>query len=106
MLKPNAPFVFSLAHPFALCVDDGRVARPYLDTGPVMVQRWDEAITAYPRSLSETFADLSRAGFRVDTLLELSTTSADAPVRRPSCGAPARKAHESGRAGVTARSVF
>ena len=25
----------------------------------------------YPRSLSETFADLSRAGFRVDTLLEL-----------------------------------
>jgi ubiquinone/menaquinone biosynthesis C-methylase UbiE len=80
VLKPNAPFVLSLAHPFALCVDDGRVARPYLDTGPVMVQRWDEAITAYPRSLSETFADLSRAGFRVDTLLELSTTSADAPI--------------------------
>ena len=23
VLKPNAPFVFSQAHPFALCVDDG-----------------------------------------------------------------------------------
>ena len=56
------------------------VARPYLDPGPVMVERWGEAVTAYPRSLSETFADLSRAGFRVDTLLELATTSANAPV--------------------------
>jgi SAM-dependent methyltransferase len=71
VLKPNAPFVFSVAHPFALCVDDGRVVRPYLEPGQVSVTRWGEPATVYPRSLSETFADLSRAGFRVDTLLEL-----------------------------------
>ena len=80
VLKPNAPFVFSQAHPFALCIDESRVVRPYLDAGPVTVQRWGEGVTVYPRSLSETFADLSRAGMRVDTLLELTTTSADAPV--------------------------
>jgi len=80
VLKPNAPFVFSQAHPFALCIDESRVVRPYLDAGPVTVQRWGEGMTAYPRSLSETFADLSRAGFRVDTLLELGATTGDAPV--------------------------
>jgi ubiquinone/menaquinone biosynthesis C-methylase UbiE len=81
VLKPNAPFVFSQAHPFALCVDDGRLVRPYLDAGPVSVTRWGEPATVYSRSLSETFADLSRAGFRVDTLLELpASTHTPAPV--------------------------
>lgn len=80
VLKPNAPFVFSHAHPFTLCIDDARLVRPYLDAGPVAVTRWGEPATVYPRSLSETFADLSRAGFRVDTLLELSAATHPASV--------------------------
>jgi ubiquinone/menaquinone biosynthesis C-methylase UbiE len=79
VLKPSAPFVFSHAHPFALCVDDSRLTRSYSDTAPVTVTRSGEPITVYPRSLSETFADLARAGFRVDTLLELPT-GPNAPV--------------------------
>jgi SAM-dependent methyltransferase len=70
VLKPNAHFVFSHAHPFSLCLEGGRVARSYLETGPVTVTRWDETVTVYPRSLSETFTDLARAGFRIDALLE------------------------------------
>jgi len=70
VLKPNAPFVFSHAHPFALCVDDGRVVRPYFDAGTVTVTRWGETVTAYPRAMSEIFTDLMRAGFRVDALNE------------------------------------
>lgn len=79
VLKPNAHFVFSHAHPFTLCLDEGRLARSYLDAGPVTVTRWGETVTAYPRSLSETFTDLARAGFRIETLLE----------PRPSAGASA-----------------
>jgi SAM-dependent methyltransferase len=70
VLKPNAPFVFSQAHPFALCVDDGRIARSYLEPGPVPVTRGDEELTAHPRTVSGVFTDLFRAGFRVDTLVE------------------------------------
>ena len=80
MLKPNAPFVFSHAHPFALCVDDARLTRSYSDTTPVTATRSGEPTTVYPRTLSETFADLSRAGFRVDTLLELPVATHPASV--------------------------
>jgi SAM-dependent methyltransferase len=70
VLKPNAPFVFSHAHPFALCSDGDRVVRPYFDAGPVTVTRWGETVTVHPRALSETFTDLLRAGFRVDAFHE------------------------------------
>jgi ubiquinone/menaquinone biosynthesis C-methylase UbiE len=79
VLKPNAAFVFSHAHPFALCVEGGRVARSYLEAGPVTVTRWDEQITVYPRSLSETFTDLARAGFRIDALVEPAPPSPGTP---------------------------
>jgi SAM-dependent methyltransferase len=70
VLKPNAPFVFSQAHPFALSVEDGRLTRSYLDPGPVPVTRADEELVAHPRMVSTTFTDLFRSGFRVDTLIE------------------------------------
>lgn len=82
VLKPNAPFVFSQAHPFALCVTGDRVARPYLDPGPVPVTRSDEQLTAYPRPFGEVFTELHRSGFRVDTLIE------PAPGRTGVGGAP------------------
>ncbi len=70
VLKPNAPFVFSQAHPFALSVEDGRLTRSYLDPGPVPVTRADEQLTAHPRPFGEVFTELHRSGFRVDTLIE------------------------------------
>ncbi|HEY7107020.1 MAG TPA: class I SAM-dependent methyltransferase [Acidimicrobiia bacterium] len=63
VLKPNAAFVFSHAHPAA-------IARDYFDTSVVTTTRFDEAVTVYPRPFGETFTDLARAGFRVDALLE------------------------------------
>ena len=38
VLRPNAPFVFSYEHPFALCVDaDGTLRHPPSDRGPIEV---------------------------------------------------------------------
>jgi SAM-dependent methyltransferase len=76
VLKPNAPFVFSHAHPFAACVDGDHVVRPYSDPGPVTTSRWGETVTIHPRALADIFTDLTRAGFRVDTLHEPRTASA------------------------------
>jgi SAM-dependent methyltransferase len=76
VLKPNAPFVFSHAHPFAACVDGDRVVRAYSDAGSVTTQRWGETVTIHPRGLGDTFTDLTRAGFRVDALHEPRTASA------------------------------
>jgi SAM-dependent methyltransferase len=73
VLKPNAPFVFSHAHPFAACVDGDRVVRAYSDAGAVTTSRWGETVTIHPRGLGDIFTDLTRAGFRVDALHEPRT---------------------------------
>jgi ubiquinone/menaquinone biosynthesis C-methylase UbiE len=79
VLKPNAPFVFSYAHPFAFHADDRRPARAYFDSGPVTAERFGEQTTIYPRALSDTFTDLARAGFRVDALIEPRSASSTTP---------------------------
>jgi 2-polyprenyl-3-methyl-5-hydroxy-6-metoxy-1,4-benzoquinol methylase len=63
VLKPNAAFIFSHAHPAA-------IARDYFDSSVVTSIRDDEPVTVFPRTFGQTFTDLTRAGFRVDTLLE------------------------------------
>jgi ubiquinone/menaquinone biosynthesis C-methylase UbiE len=82
VLRPGAPFVFSLDHPMALSV--GReihgpgglalgaleVRHPYFDEGPVEAARDDEMIQVVPRTIAEVFAALHRAGYRVDVILE------------------------------------
>ena len=82
VLKPGAPFVFSYDHPMALAIgrDDSapgalplghlEVRRSYFDPGPAKVVRDGEDMTLYPRTISEVFAALHRAGYRVDALLE------------------------------------
>jgi len=76
VLKPNAPFVFSYEHPMALCtgrddeVDRMVVARSYFDHSPVAVDRHGERFALYPRTVSEVFTGLTRAGYRVEVLLE------------------------------------
>jgi ubiquinone/menaquinone biosynthesis C-methylase UbiE len=76
VLKANAPFVFSYEHPMSLCtgrdeeVDRMVVARSYFDHTPVAVERYGERFALYPRTISEVFIGLTRAGYRVEVLLE------------------------------------
>ncbi|MGQ0825147.1 MAG: class I SAM-dependent methyltransferase [Actinomycetota bacterium] len=82
VLRPGSAFVFSYDHPMASAVgrDDempgglplGRleVRRSYFEPGPMKIVREGEDMTLYPRSISDVFAALHRAGYRVDALLE------------------------------------
>ncbi len=82
VLRPGAPFVFSMVHPMALAV--GRegaapgalplgsleVRRAYFDDEPVDIVHDDETIRVFPRTIATIFSSLHRAGYRVDVLLE------------------------------------
>ena len=82
LLRPGAPFIFSIEHPMALAVgrelDEpgalplGRmeVRRSYFDPAPVEVTRDEERVLVFPRTAADVFAALHRAGYRVDMLLE------------------------------------
>ncbi len=82
VLRPGAAFVFSFDHPMALAV--GRegsgpgvlplgaleVRRSYFDTRPVEIVYDEERVQVWPRTISDVFASLHRAGYRVELLLE------------------------------------
>jgi SAM-dependent methyltransferase len=71
VLKPNAPFVFSYAHPMSLCIDaGGAVSRSYFDPGPIDVAADGGSVRIHVRDIGDVFTELGRAGFRVDTILE------------------------------------
>jgi SAM-dependent methyltransferase len=82
VLKAGSPFVFSYDHPAALMLgrEDtspgglplGRleVRRSYFEPGPMKAVHDGEDMTLWPRTISEIFAALHRAGYRVDALLE------------------------------------
>jgi SAM-dependent methyltransferase len=73
VLRPDAPFVVSLAHPFWRTVDRSdppAVRRRYWDRTP---EPWGSGLEAgqeHPLTMGELFTRLTRAGFRVDTVLE------------------------------------
>ena len=93
VLKPNAAFVFSYEHPMALCLDDsGTVTRSYFDPGPVDVERDDEPVRIHVRDIGDVFsrARPSRLPRRHRRRAQPATPGARS--RRPSSGAPARKA--------------
>jgi SAM-dependent methyltransferase len=91
ILKPTSPFVFSLPHPAAALIGergpDGRpqVDRSYFDPRPL--DRGPGPEQDHQHGISAVFTSLSRAGFRLDVLLEpephgddpASTTRAWAP---------------------------
>ncbi len=83
VLKNGAPFVFSLEHPMALALIDGPGKRSYLDRSAMTVQRYGQPFTLHPRSVAEVFTQLSRSGYRVDTIAE------PAPVDKPDAAIPA-----------------
>jgi hypothetical protein len=71
VLHPEAPFVITLPHPFTLLVraaGDGslRVERPFTARAPF----GDGAGLTYPHQFSDVHTSLTRANFRVDTVLE------------------------------------
>jgi SAM-dependent methyltransferase len=88
VLRHGAGFVFSLPHPFALGTENepppdgalplGRtyLARSYFDTSPIDVGTDGESRLVTSHTLSEVFTGLTRAAFRVDTLLEPEPTRA------------------------------
>jgi SAM-dependent methyltransferase len=71
VLGPEAPFVFSLPHPFTTLLrlaGDGsiRVARPTTSRLPL----GDGAMLTYPHQFGDLHTSLTRANFRIDVLLE------------------------------------
>lgn len=74
-LRPECPLVFSVPHPAFAMVDPGssdplRIRRAYFDRTPRPWQHGTHRGVEHPRTLTELFTSLSRASFRVDTLLE------------------------------------
>jgi 2-polyprenyl-3-methyl-5-hydroxy-6-metoxy-1,4-benzoquinol methylase len=75
VMKPNAPFVFSLPHPAYDLIDDDAeepqlIRRSYFDTAPVHYEAGNGTTTDYGRTISELITGLVRANFRVDWLHE------------------------------------
>jgi SAM-dependent methyltransferase len=72
VLKPRGALVFSLEHPLAQ-------ERPYLDHGPLKVERFGEQFLLYPRTFSEVVTALARNGFRPDAMAEPAPAGASVP---------------------------
>lgn len=75
VLKPDAPFVFSVPHPTRLLVDADSdqpllVRRSYFDRTPIPRVVAGVTLADHPHSVSELFTGLARTNFRVDVLLE------------------------------------
>ncbi len=81
VLRPNCVFVFSYEHPLSLCI--GReppespttptrpaVLESYFGEEPILVGRDGEPILVYRRRVAEVFAELGRAGFRTEVIVE------------------------------------
>jgi SAM-dependent methyltransferase len=75
VLGQDAPLVFSIPHPlFALLdrtgVDPLRINRSYFDRRPRHWSTADASGDDVPRTISDVITSLTRANFRLDTLLE------------------------------------
>ena len=74
VLKPEAPLVISIPHPAFRTVDPAgdppAVQRSYFDRSPISWVNGSDAGADHPQTISELFTSLSRANFRVDTILE------------------------------------
>src|SRR5207244_9652565 len=76
VLKVGAPLVFSLPHPAYDMIDDDDpvepllIRRSYYDRTPIDYEWNGIAFTDYRHTISDLFTTLSRASFRVGTVLE------------------------------------
>jgi SAM-dependent methyltransferase len=75
VLSPEMPLVVSVPHPAFAMVDPAgsdplKVVRSYWDSSPRHWETADVVGADHPRTLAELFTSLSRANFRVDTVIE------------------------------------
>lgn len=75
VLKPEGPLAFSLPHPAFAMFDPTAdqplvVRRGYHDPSPAPWQDANRTVVDHPRTIGEVFTSLTRANFRVDTVLE------------------------------------
>jgi ubiquinone/menaquinone biosynthesis C-methylase UbiE len=81
VLKNRAAFTFSYEHPMGLIVGREPPASPatpidpvvrmsYFTEDPVMIERGGERARLYVRTFSDVFQALTRAGFRVEVIVE------------------------------------
>lgn len=80
VLRPEAPLVASLPHPANAVAEGGS----YFDRTPRPWAAGDAHGTAHPRTISDVFTSLTRANFRVDTLLEPEPGAPSGAYDRPS----------------------
>lgn len=91
ILAPGAPLVFSLPHPAAAMVGPigqggaPALARSYFDPAPLA--EGPGPGPDHPHTIGAVFTSLSRAGFRLDVLLE-PAPAGDDPVTAPRAWAP------------------
>jgi ubiquinone/menaquinone biosynthesis C-methylase UbiE len=73
VLKTESPLVMSFPHPAFALIDpadpERRVVRSYWDTAPIAADA-PERPADLPRTISSIFTSLTRANFRIDTVLE------------------------------------
>jgi SAM-dependent methyltransferase len=79
VLKPSAPFVFSLPHPAYDMIDDDAdvpllVRRSYFDRSPIDYEWNSIGFTDYHHTISDLYMALVRASYRVDLLMEPEPT--------------------------------
>ena len=83
VLKTEAPLAFSVPHPAYDMIDDESeepllIRRSYFDHTPIDYEWSGIPFTDYHHTVSDLFTSLTRANFRVDTLLEPEPSRAQA----------------------------
>ena len=80
VLRPEMPLVLSFPHPAFALIDpedpQRRVQRSYWDPSPIRADGIDGPADQ-PRTISSIFTSLSRANFRIDTILEPEPAKGD-----------------------------
>lgn len=84
VLRQGSPFVFSVVHPANALLDDGvdspaTLRRTYFDRSPIDFGTDRPPFTGHVHTVSDLFAGLGRANFRVDLLLEPEPRLASLP---------------------------
>lgn len=78
VLRSHSVFVFSYEHPLSLCIgpesaessERPAVVEAYFAERSIQVERAGEPVVVFQRTVSDVFAALGRAGFRIEAIVE------------------------------------
>jgi len=87
VLRSNSVFVFSYEHPLSLCIGPESpesserpvVVEAYFAGASIEVERAGEPIVVFQRTVSDVFAALGRAGFRIEAIVEPRPSTGPVP---------------------------